>query len=203
MILVFYSLCIFTSFAPIPAFQDGRFQTVWFVIIPEPVSACIAVYWPIYQTFTIKWFEKDSILAVPRQDLEDLDHFLRSTAGFGPFMRFLHTEFCVELLFLWQDIDEFCRQQDASERRIKAKHIVEEYLDPEGLKYMTESEFYQAQLKDSVEDPEIGTAIFNDLRLEVEKRLHAKFNRFRMSDFYSQYACGVTIQESLVTMGLQ
>jgi len=181
------------------------FTPGWFIIFAQIGSTAAAVHWPLYLSFTDKWNDCQcpTVHRVSLNDLKNMYYFLNTIDGIEPFLRFLHSEFSAELLFLWRDIEEFSKEVDPEDRKFKARTILEEYLDPEGNKFMPDSEIFQSNLKQHMAAAEISANMFNEVKEEVEKRLRSRFMRFLQSSTYKQYATGVTIKESLMELGWQ
>lgn len=169
-------------------------------------SVTAAVYYPLYLSYTKKWDDSScpsTPVRVSLNELKDMFFFLNAPSGIEPFLRFLHSEFSAELLFLWRDIEDFTKELDPSEQKIKAKTILADYFDPEGNKYLHDSAVFLESLQSKVEEVTVSSAMFSEVKAEVEKRLLHKFNRFLTSPTYHQYACGMTLKESLMELGWQ
>eukprot|EP00026_Physarum_polycephalum_P003639 Phypoly_transcript_03652.p1 GENE.Phypoly_transcript_03652~~Phypoly_transcript_03652.p1 ORF type:complete len:288 (+),score=27.59 Phypoly_transcript_03652:1462-2325(+) len=195
--IIFFCMLYFVKTQP--------FAPEWFPIVAQIGSTAAAVYWPLYLSFTDKWNEDNvcPTIRVSLNDLKNMYYFLNTPDGMEPFLRFLHSEFSAELLFLWRDIEEFCKEVDSEDRKAKARAIIEDYIDPEGNKYMQDSEVFQGSLKRQMEQEEVPPIMFNEVKEELEKRLRCRFGRFLQSSAYKQYATGVTIKESLMELGWQ
>lgn len=103
---------------------------------------------------------------------------------------------------------------------------METYLNPESVKHLPSSHIFWQSLLESMKSEtlsitvstiyhfekkykidgykiDIFEKIFHELKLEVERRLRNRFNRFMLSKYYSQYACNVSTQVSLVSLGFK
>jgi hypothetical protein len=184
----------------------GQVSPYWFVIIAQIGSSTAAVYLPLYSSYTKKWLDvapsPTELQPVSVIELREMNYFLTAPSALQPFLRFLHSEFSAELLFLWCDIQEFANEQDAVERKAIARTILKDYLDPEGTKFMPDSESFRENIQLHIEDAETPTAMFQQLKVEVEKRMSAIFNRFIISSGYKQYVSSMAIKGSLAEVGM-
>jgi len=118
---------------------------------------------------------------------------LNNPSGFTPYLRFLHSEFAAELLYLWQDVADFLTIDDEDDRRNKMAEIKEMYFNPDSVRFLT----------DYVPSSEtITPADLARIKKEVEDKMHSSFKRFQASKWYKEYVSSVVIQNSLSEIGL-